>query len=128
MKKLFSALLLTFFALQITQAQEVKTEIEVKNEVKTIFLTVDADRFQDLQGFDWRSTLTEIFKDVPDHATVGIRINIGAKQLTNDIATLNNKMSLEEIGLAKNKEIMLRRIVKNVQYFIEDEQQGYNVD
>lgn len=113
---------------QISFAQEVKSEIEIVNEVKTAVMTINADRFIDLKGFDWRYHLTDVFKNIPDEAVIAIRVNIGAKQLGNDIATLNNQMSLYERGLAKNKEVILKNIVRTVQLFIDDEQQGNNVD
>ena len=113
---------------QIGFAQEVKSEIEIVNEIKTVFFTINADRFSDLKDFDWKGNLTEVFKDIPDEAKIGIKVNIEAKQLTNDIATLPNKMSLMEVGIAKNKEHILKRIVKTVKLFIEDEQQGYNIE
>lgn len=127
MKKI---ILLGAFALfsQISFAQEVKSEIEIVNEVKTAVMTINADRFIDLKGFDWRYHLTDVFKNIPDEAVIAIRVNIGAKQLGNDIATLNNQMSLYERGLAKNKEVILKNIVRTVQLFIDDEQQGNNVD
>lgn len=128
MKKIVLFVLLAFGLMHQANAQEVKTEIEIVDRVKTVFMTVNADRFQDLRGFDWRTHLTEVFKDVPDDAIIGIKVNIGAKQLTDDIATLNNKMSLLEVGTANNKEKLLRSMVRNVQLFIEDEQQGNNVD
>lgn len=120
------ALLLT--AIPAVRAQEVKTDIEIVDKVKTVFMTVNADRFQDLKNFDWRTHLTNVFKDVPEDATVGIRVNIMAKQLTSDSTTLPNKMSLQEIGTANKREEILRSIVSKVQLFIEDEQQGNNID
>ena len=60
------ALLLT--AIPAVRAQEVKTDIEIVDKVKTVFMTVNADRFQDLKNFDWRTHLTNVFKDVPDDA------------------------------------------------------------
>ena len=120
------ALLLT--AIPAVRAQEVKTDIEIVDKVKTVFMTVNADRFQDLKGFDWRTHLTNVFKDIPEDATVGIRVNIMAKQLTSDSTTLPNKMSLQEIGTANKREEILRSIVSKVELFIEDEQQGNNVD
>lgn len=127
MKKI---ILLGAFALfsQLGLAQEVKSDIEIVNEIKTVVMTINADRFHDLKDFDWRNNLTSVFKDIPDEAVIGIRVNIGAKQLSNDIATLENHMSLYERGLAKNKEAILKNIVRTVQLFIEDEQQGNNVD
>ena len=91
-------------------------------------MTVNADRFQDLKDFDWRGHLTKVFKDVPDDAMIGIRVNVGARQLTDDIVTLNNKISLAESGTANKREEILRSLVRKVQWFIEDEQQGYNID
>jgi len=120
------ALLLT--AIPAVRAQEVKTDIEIVDKVKTVFMTVNADRFQDLKNFDWRTHLTNVFKDIPEDATVGIRVNIMAKQLTSDSTTLPNKMSLQEIGTANKREEILRSIVSKVQLFIEDEQQGNNID
>lgn len=120
------ALLLT--AIPAVHAQEVKTDIEIVDKVKTVFMTVNADRFQDLKNFDWRTHLTNVFKDIPEDATVGIRVNIMAKQLTSDSTTLPNKMSLQEIGTANKHEEILRSIVSKVQLFIEDEQQGNNID
>lgn len=117
-----------FGMMQQATAQEVRTDIEVVDKVKTVFMTVNADRFQDLKNFDWRTNLTEVFRDVPDDAIVGIRVNIAAEQLTDDIATLPNKISLQEIGTANKKEEILRSMVSKVKLFIEDEQQGNNVD
>lgn len=128
MKKVFFLAFLAFGWMQQAQAQEVKTDIEIVNEIKTVFMTVNADRFHDLKDFDWRRHLTEVFRDIPEEATIGIRVNIGAKQLGNDVATLNNRMSLQEIGPARNREAMLRRVVYNVQDFIQDEQQGNNIE
>lgn len=128
MKKLGIIAFAIFGLNQTTNAQEVKTDIEIVDKIKTVFMTVNADRFQDLKDFDWRTHLTEVFRDVPDDATIGIRVNIGAKQLTDDIVTLQNKMSLVEYGTANKKEILLTSMVKNVNLFIEDEQQGNNVD
>lgn len=109
-------------------AQEVRSEIEIVKEIKTVVMTIDADRFQDLKDFDWRGNLTKVFKDIPDEAVIGIRVNIGAKQLTSDSTTLPNYMSLFERGRAKNRQEILTKMVKNVQLFIEDEQQGSNID
>ncbi len=127
MKK-FVVIALLLAAIPAVRAQEVKTDIEIVDKVKTVFMTVNADRFQDLKNFDWRTNLTSVFKDVPDDATIGLRVNIMAKQLTSDIATLPNKISLQEIGTANKREEILRSIVSKVQLFIEDEQQGNNVD
>lgn len=127
MKK-FVVLALLLATIPAVRAQEVKTDIEIVDKVKTVFMTVNADRFQDLKNFDWRTNLTSVFKDVPDDATIGVRVNIMAKQLTSDIATLPNKISLQEIGTANKREEILRSIVSKVQLFIEDEQQGNNVD
>lgn len=127
MKKIILLGAIALFS-QISFAQEVKSEIEIVNEVKTAVMTINADRFIDLKGFDWRYHLTDVFKNIPDEAVIAIRVNIGAKQLGNDIATLNNQMSLYERGLAKNKEVILKNIVRTVQLFIDDEQQGNNVD
>lgn len=127
MKK-FVVLALLLATIPAVRAQEVKTDIEIVDKVKTVFMTVNADRFQDLKNFDWRTNLTSVFKDVPDDATIGLRVNIMAKQLTSDIATLPNKISLQEIGTANKREEILRSIVSKVQLFIEDEQQGNNVD
>lgn len=127
MKK-FVVIALLLAAIPAVRAQEVKTDIEIVDKVKTVFMTVNADRFQDLKNFDWRTNLTSVFKDVPDDATIGVRVNIMAKQLTSDIATLPNKISLQEIGTANKREEILRSIVSKVQLFIEDEQQGNNVD
>lgn len=127
MKK-FVVIALLLAAIPAVRAQEVKTDIEIVEKVKTVFMTVNADRFQDLKNFDWRTNLTSVFKDVPDDATIGLRVNIMAKQLTSDIATLPNKISLQEIGTANKREEILRSIVSKVQLFIEDEQQGNNVD
>ena len=127
MKKIILNAFLLLIAMH-TQAQEVQTDIEIVDKVKTVFMTVNADRFQDLHDFDWRSHLTEVFKDVPDDATIGIRVNIAAKQLTDDIVTLPNKISLQEIGTANKREEILTSIVRKVLLFIEDEQQGYNID
>lgn len=126
MKKLVLASLFVFGIMQQAIAQEVRSEIEIVNEIKTVVMTIDADRFQDLKDFDWRGNLTTVFKDIPDEAVIGIRVNIGAKQMTNDITTLPNYMSLFERGMAKNKVEILTRMVKNVQLFIDDEQQGSN--
>lgn len=127
MKK-FVIIALLLAAAPVMRAQEVQTDIEIVDKVKTVFMTVNADRFQDLKDFDWRTHLTNVFKDVPEDATVGIRVNIMAKQLTNDSTTLPNKMSLQEIGTANKREEILRSIVSKVQLFIEDEQQGNNID
>ncbi|MEG1026425.1 MAG: hypothetical protein RSF34_18270 [Flavobacterium sp.] len=127
MKK-FVAIVLLLVATSAVRAQEVQTDIEIVDKVKTVFMTVNADRFQDLKSFDWRTHLTNVFKDVPDDATVGIRVNIMAKQLTSDVATLPNKISLQEIGTANKREEILRSIVSKVELFIEDEQQGNNID
>ncbi len=127
MKKFIIAAFL-LAAIPAVHAQEVKTDIEIVDKIKTVFMTVNADRFQDLQNFDWRTHLTNVFKDVPEDATVGIRVNIMAKQLTNDSTTLPNKLSLQEIGTANKREEILRSIVSKVQLFIEDEQQGNNID
>lgn len=127
MRKLI-AMALFLAAIPAVRAQEVKTDIEIVDKVKTVFMTVNADRFQDLKNFDWRTNLTTVFKDVPEDAIVGIRVNIMDKQLTNDIATLPNKMSIQEIGTANKREEILRSIVSKVQLFIEDEQQGNNID
>ena len=128
MKKLFLISLLTFGGMFQVFAQEVKTDIEIVNKVRTVYMTVNADRFQDLKDFDWRGNLTKVFKDVPDDAMIGIRVNVGARQLTDDIVTLNNKISLAESGTANKREEILRSLVRKVQWFIEDEQQGYNID
>src|SRR5690554_5416724 len=125
MRKNILLAFISFFSLQ-QYAQEVKSEIEIVNEIRTVVMTINADRFQDLKDFDWRSNLTTVFKDIPDAAVIGIRVNIGAKQLTNDSATLPNYMSLLERGMAKNKEEILTKMVRNVQLFINDEQQGSN--
>ncbi len=127
MKK-FVVIALLLAAIPAVRAQEVKTDIEIVDKVKTVFMTVNADRFQDLKGFDWRTHLTSVFKDVPDDATIGIRVNIMAKQLTNDSTTLPNKLSLQEIGTASKRGEILQSIVNKVQLFIEDEQQGNNID
>ena len=127
MKK-FVVIALLLAAIPAVRAQEVKTDIEIVDKVKTVFMTVNADRFQDLKGFDWRTHLISVFKDVPEDATVGIRVNIMAKQLTSDSTTLPNKMSLQEIGTANKREEILRSIVSKVELFIEDEQQGNNID
>ena len=115
-------------AAPVVSAQEVQTDIEIVDKVKTVFMTVNADRFQDLKSFDWRTHLTEVFKNVPEDATIGIRVNIMAKQLTTDSTTLPNKFSIQEIGSANKREEILRSIVSKVQLFIEDEQQGNNID
>lgn len=127
MKKLIVIALL-LAAIPAVRAQEVKTDIEIVDKIKTVFMTVNADRFQDLKNFDWRTNLTTVFRDVPEDATVGIRVNIMAKQLTDDSVTLPNKISLQEIGTANKREEILRSIVSKVQLFIEDEQQGNNID
>ena len=128
MKKLIIMTFAIFGLNQIANAQEVKTDIEILNKEQTVFMTVNADRFQDLKGFDWRTHLTNVFKDVQENAIVGIRVNIGAKQLTDDIVTLPNTFSIQEVGTANKREEILRSIVSKVQLFIEDEQQGNNVD
>jgi len=128
MKKLILGTLFLVGAIQTINAQEVKTDIEIVDRVKTVFMTVNADRFQDLKDFDWRTNLTNVFKDIPDDATIGLRVNIAAKQLTNDVATLPNRISLQEIGTANKREEILRSIVSKVQLFIEDEQQGNNIE
>lgn len=126
MKKLILSGLFVFGMMQQVTAQEVRSEIEIVNEIKTVVMTIDADRFQDLKDFDWRGNLTTVFKDIPDEAVIGIRVNIGARQMTSDSATLPNYISLLERGMAKNKEEILTKMVKNVQLFIDDEQQGSN--
>lgn len=126
MKKLILSGLFVFGMMQQVTAQDVRSEIEIVNEIKTVVMTIDADRFQDLKDFDWRGNLTTVFKNVPDEAVIGIRVNIGAKQMTSDSATLPNYMSLFERGMAKNKEDILTKMVKNIQLFIDDEQQGSN--
>jgi|SRR5690554_2905894 len=126
MNKLLLSAVLAFGMMLPASAQIVRSEIEIVNEIKTVVMTIDADRFQDLKDFDWRSNLTSVFKDIPDEAVIGIRVNIGAKQVTNDSATLPNYMSLLERGMAKNKEEILTKMVRNVQLFINDEQQGSN--
>jgi len=128
MKKLVIMTFAIFGLNQTANAQEVKTDIEILNKEQTVFMTVNADRFQDLKGFDWRTHLTNVFKDVQEKAIVGIRVNIGAKQLTDDIVTLPNTFSIQEVGTANKREEILRSIVSKVQLFIEDEQQGNNVD
>ena len=128
MKKLVIMTFAIFGLNQTANAQEVKTDIEILNKEQTVFMTVNADRFQDLKGFDWRTHLTNVFKDVQENAIVGIRVNIGAKQLTDDIVTLPNTFSIQEVGTANKREEILRSIVSKVQLFIEDEQQGNNVD
>jgi len=127
MKK-FVVIALLLPAIPAVRAKKIKTDIEIVEKVKTVFMTVNADRFQDLKNFDWRTHLTNVFKDIPEDATVGIRVNIMAKQLTSDSTTLPNKMSLQEIGTANKREEILRSIVSKVQLFIEDEQQGNNID
>lgn len=127
MKK-FVIIALLLAAAPVVSAQEVQTDIEIVDKVKTVFMTVNADRFQDLKSFDWRTHLTEVFKNVPEDATIGIRVNIMAKQLTTDSTTLPNKLSIQEIGTANKREEILRSIVSKVQLFIEDEQQGNNID
>lgn len=109
------------------QAQEVKSEIEIVDTVKTVVMTINADRFNDLKDFDWRGNLTSVFKDVPDNAVIGIRINIGDKQLTDDSSTLANKMSLYQQDYAKNKETLLINVVRMVQSFVDDDQKGNNM-
>ena len=126
MKKLILSGLFVFGMMQQVTAQEVRSEIEIVDEIKTVVMTIDADRFQDLKDFDWRGNLTTVFKDIPDEAVIGIRVNIGARQMTSDSATLPNYISLLERGMAKNKEEILTKMVKNVQLFIDDEQQGSN--
>ena len=114
--------------LTTANAQEVKSDIVIVNEIKTVVMTINADRFNDLKNFDWRTNLTEVFKDVPDEAVIGIRINIGSKQLTSDSTTLQNSMSLYQQDYAKYKERLLTNVVKTVQNFVDDDQKGNNVD
>lgn len=107
-------------------AQEVKSEIETIDNRKTVVMTVNADRFNDLKNFDWRSNLERVFRDVNDDAIVGIRVNIRDKQLTSDSTTLPNVMSLYAQDYAKNKEELLRKAVRMVAGFVDDDQQGHN--
>lgn len=127
MKKVL-LLLGMMLCLTTANAQEVKSDIEIVNEIKTVVMTINADRFNDLKNFDWRTNLTEVFKDVPDEAVIGIRINIGSKQLTSDSTTLQNSMSLYQQDYAKYKERLLTNVVKTVQNFVDDDQKGNNVD
>lgn len=110
------------------KAQEVKSDIEIVDEIKTVVMTINADRFNDLKNFDWRENLTEVFKDIPDDAVIGVRINIGSKQLTSDSTTLNNTLSLYRQDYAKNKEVLLTNVVRMVQNFVDDEQKGNNIE
>lgn len=121
---LTTALLLTGTAF----AQEVKTETEIVNEIKTVVMTIDADRPIDLKNFDWEGNLTDAFANIPDEAVIGIRVNIGDRQLTSDIATLPNKTSFYVQDYAKNKRQMLTQVVRSVNDFINDDQQGNNID
>lgn len=126
MKKLAFALFGLFAFTATLQAQEVKTDVEIADNIKKVVMTIDADRFQDLKDFDWRGNLTEAFADVPDDAVVGIRINVHDKQLTSDNATLANTISLYAQDYAKNKEALLTKAVKMVAGFVDDTQQGHN--
>ncbi|PJR04372.1 hypothetical protein [Avrilella dinanensis] len=121
---LTTALLLTGTAF----AQEVKTDTEIVNEIKTVVMTIDADRPIDLKNFDWEENLTDAFANIPDEAVIGIRVNIGDRQLTSDIATLPNKTSFYVQDYAKNKRQMLTQVVRSVNDFINDDQQGNNID
>src|SRR5690554_6674840 len=121
---LTTALLLTGTAF----AQEVKTETEIVNEIKTVVMTIDADRPIDLKNFDWEGNLTDAFANIPDEAVIGIRVNIGDRQLTSDIATLPNKTSFYVQDYAKNKRQILTQVVRTVNDFINDDQQGNNID
>jgi len=121
---LTTALLLTGTAF----AQEVKTETEIVNEIKTVVMTIDADRPIDLKNFDWEGNLTDAFANIPDEAVIGIRVNIGDRQLTSDIATLPNKTSFYVQDYAKNKRQILTQVVRSVNDFINDDQQGNNID
>jgi|GEM_PF-892129 len=121
---LTTALLLTGTAF----AQEVKTDTEIVNEIKTVVMTIDADRPIDLKNFDWEGNLTDAFANIPDEAVIGIRVNIGDRQLTSDIATLPNKTSFYVQDYAKNKRQMLTQVVRSVNDFINDDQQGNNID
>lgn len=121
---LTTALLLTGTAF----AQEVKTETEIVNEIKTVVMTIDADRPIDLKNFDWERNLTDAFANIPDEAVIGIRVNIGDRQLTSDIATLPNKTSFYVQDYAKNKRQILTQVVRSVNDFINDDQQGNNID
>lgn len=121
---LTTALMLTGTAF----AQEVKTETEIVNEIKTVVMTIDADRPIDLKNFDWEGNLTDAFANIPDEAVIGIRVNIGDRQLTSDIATLPNKTSFYVQDYAKNKRQILTQVVRSVNDFINDDQQGNNID
>lgn len=121
---LTTALLLTGTAF----AQEVKTETEIVNEIKTVVMTIDAGRPIDLKNFDWEGNLTDAFANIPDEAVIGIRVNIGDRQLTSDIATLPNKTSFYAQDYAKNKRQILTQVVRSVNDFINDDQQGNNID
>lgn len=121
---LTTALLLTGTAF----AQEVKTDTEIVNEIKTVVMTIDADRPIDLKNFDWEGNLTDAFANIPDEAVIGIRVNIGDRQLTSDIATLPNKTSFYVQDYAKNKRQILTQVVRSVNDFINDDQQGNNID
>ncbi|HLV46451.1 MAG TPA: hypothetical protein VKY32_05360 [Flavobacterium sp.] len=109
-------------------AQEVTSDIEVVDEVKTVVMTINADRPIDLKNFDWEGNLTEVFSDIPDETVIGIRVNIDDRQLTSDNATLANKTSFFVQDYAKNKREILTQIVHSVKGFIGDDQQGNNID
>lgn len=91
-------------------------------------MTIDADRPIDLKNFDWEGNLTDAFANIPDEAVIGIRVNIGDRQLTSDIATLSNKTSFYVQDYAKNKRQILTQVVRSVNDFINDDQQGNNID
>ena len=126
MKKIVLSLVAMLAVSIQAQAQEVKTEIEIVDTVKKVVMTIEADRFQDLKNFDWRGNLTKSFKDVPDDAVVGIRINVQDKQLTSDSTTLPNVISLYAQDYAKNREALLTKAAKMVASFVDDDQQGNN--
>src|SRR5690554_6471674 len=98
MKKLILSGLLVFGMMQQVTAQEVRSEIEIVNEIKICIKTIDAVRFQDLKNFGWRGNFTTVFKNIPDEAFIGICSNIIARQMTSDSATLPNYISLLERG------------------------------
>ena len=109
-------------------AQEVTSDIEVVDKVKTVVMTINADRPIDLKNFDWEGNLREVFSDIPNETVIGIRVNIGDRQLTSDNATLPNKTSFFVQDYAKNKREILTQIVHSVNSFIGDDQQGNNIE
>ena len=127
MKKIYLSLIAAFCTFSFGFAQEVKTETEISGDIETIVMTIDADRPIDLKGFDWEGILRDVFTDVPDDAVIGIRVNISDRQLTSDNATLSNKTSFYVQDYAKNKRSVLTQVVRSVNNFIDDNQQGYNI-